>query len=334
MRAPLPTPWASPKQPPMRAFQIDAYGDTPRLVTQPERAPSQGEISVRIKASALNFADSLMVHGKYQERPEPPVTLGMELAGVVEAAAPDVTGFAPGDRVAVYSGQGGLAEQGCFPASRAVKLPDALPFDAAAGILIAHGTSHLALKRRARLQRGETLLVLGASSGVGLTAVEIGKHLGARVIGVARGAKLDAVRAAGADHLIDGEAADIRQEVLAQGGADVVYDPVGGTQYTDAFRALNPEGRLLVIGFASGDLPEVKPNHLLVKNIDLIGLNLGAYLKFAPEALAASFAELFDWYAAGKIAVHISHRFPLSQAASALEMLKSRKATGKIIVEP
>jgi NADPH2:quinone reductase len=313
----------------MRCFAISDYGDTPHLTQRPLPAPGPGEIAVQIRAAALNFADLLMAKGRYQERPTPPVTLGMECAGEITALGPDVAGFALGDRVAVYSGQGGLAEAGVFPAARAVKLPDAMPYDAAAGMLIAHGTSHLAL------QPGETLLVLGASGGVGLTAVEIGKRLGARVIACARGPqKLEVARAAGADHLIDTQSQDIRHEVLALGGADVAYDPVGGADYTAAFRSLRPEGRLLVIGFASGDLPEVKPNHMLVKNIALIGLNLGAYLQFAPEALAESFAELFAWYAAGEIDVHISHRYRLDQAAEALEMLRSRQATGKIIVTP
>ena len=254
----------------MLAFQIAEYGSDPQLVTLDDPRPRQGEIGVRIAATALNFADTLMIQGRYQEKPEPPVTLGMELSGIVETIGPDVTDYAQGDRVAVYSGQGGLADFGCFPARRAVKLPDTMPFDAAAGMLIAHGTSHLALKRRAGLQSGETLLVLGAASGVGLTAVQIGKRLGARVIAVARGAaKLDVARAAGADFLLDSDTADIRAEVRALGGADVVYDPVGGAQFEGAFRALNPEGRHLVIGFASGDLPTVKPNHLLVKNIDI-----------------------------------------------------------------
>lgn len=319
----------------MQALQIADYGAQPGLVDLAPPSPDAGEIAVRIRAAALNFADLLMIKGQYQERPPAPVTLGMEAAGDVLAVGPGVTGFTPGDRVAVYSGQGALADQGCFPAHRAVKLPDAMPYDAAAGLLIAHGTSHLALKRRARLAAGETLLVLGASGGVGLTAVEIGKRLGARVIACARGPeKLAVAQAAGADVLLDSATADIREEVLALGGADVVYDPVGGSAFAQAFRATKPEGRILVIGFASGDLPEVKPNHLLVKNIDLIGLNLGAYLKFAPEALAESFAELFDWHAAGEISVHISHRFSLSEAVEALATLKARRATGKIIVTP
>lgn len=319
----------------MRAFGIETYGETPKLTDKPLAMPGPAEIRVRIAAAALNFADTLMIQGRYQERPKPPVTLGMELSGTVDAVGSDVTGFKSGDRVAVYSGQGGLAEAGCFPASRAVKIPDAMPFDVAAGMLIAHGTSHLALIRRARLQRADTLLVLGAAGGVGLTAVEIGKHVGARVIACARGAeKLAVAKAAGADHLIDSETDDIRTRVKDLGDADVVYDPVGGDQFEAAFRATKPEGRILVIGFASGDMPNVKPNHLLVKNIELIGLNIGAYLQFAPDALAESFRQIFDGYLAGDLKVHISHRFALADAAQALDLLRSRRATGKIIVTP
>lgn len=319
----------------MKTFGVTQYGDLPAFHDRPVDAPGPGEIRVDIAAAALNFADHLLAQGRYQEKPDPPVTLGMELAGTVDAVGADIDGFAIGDRVAVYSGQGGLAEFGCFPARRAVKIPDQMPFDKAAAMLVAYGTSHLALARRARLLAGETLLVLGAAGGVGLTAVEIGKRLGARVIACARGAeKLAVAKKAGADLCIDSATADIRQEALDHGGVDVVYDPVGGAQYTAAFRSLRPEGRLIVIGFASGDLPEVKPNHLLVKNIDLIGLNIGAYLQFAPEALAASFRDIFDWYVKDGLNVHISHRFPLDEAAEALDLLKSRKATGKIVVIP
>jgi len=319
----------------MRNFGIETYGAEPGWLTRPPLEPGPGEVQVRIAAAALNFADLLMIDGRYQERPALPVTLGMELAGTIVACGDGVAPFTQGDRVAVYSGQGGLADTGCFPASRAVRLPDEMPFDAAAGLLIAHGTSHLALTRRARLRRGETLLVLGAAGGVGLTAVEIGKKLGARVIACARGAeKLAVAKAAGADHLIDSSKADLRTAVKELGGADVVYDPVGGEHFTDAFRATKPEGRILMIGLASGTVPEVKPNHLLVKNIDLIGLNLGAYLSFAPQILAESFRTLFDWYLDGAIRVHISHRFPLERAAEALDTLRSRKATGKIVVIP
>ncbi|MCG6901229.1 MAG: NADPH:quinone oxidoreductase family protein [Rhodobacter sp.] len=317
----------------MRAFEISDYGCQPALVSRPVPDPGPGELRVRIAACGLNFADLLMIRGRYQERPAPPVTLGMELAGVVEALGAGVTAPAIGTRVAVYSGHGGLAEAGCFAATRCVPIPDAMPFADAAGFLIAHGTSHLALHRRAALQPGETLLVLGAAGGVGLTAVEIGKLMGARVIASARGPeKLKVAQSAGADHLIDSETDDLRDAVKALGGADVVYDPVGGDQFRAALRATNPEGRILAIGFASGDIPQIPANHLLVKNISVIGLNWGGYLRFNPAAMAETFAALFGWYAAGRLRPHISHVLPLDQAADGLALLESRQSTGKVII--
>ena len=317
----------------MRCFEISEYGSKPRLAERPVPAPGPGEVRVRIAACGLNFADLLMIEGRYQERPAPPVTLGMELAGVVDALGDGVTSLAPGARVAVYAGHGGLAEAGCFTADRCVPLPDAMPFTEAAGFLIAHGTSLLALHRRARLQAGETLLVLGAAGGVGLTAVEIGKLMGARVIACARGDKrLSVAKAAGADLLIDSDTDDLRETIKAAGGADVVYDPVGGDQFRAALRAIRPEGRILAIGFASGDIPQIPANHLLVKNVDVIGLNWGGYLRFNPGAMAETFATLFDWYTQGRLRPHIGHTLPLAQAAKALDLLRQRKSTGKVVI--
>ena len=317
----------------MRRFAITSYGATPALGDAPVPEPKPGEVRVKIAACALNFADLLMIEGKYQERPEPPVTLGMELSGTVEALGPGTPGPAIGTRVAVYSNGGGLAEHGCFAADRCLPIPDAMPFDAAAAFQIAYGTSHVALDHRARLQPGETLLVLGAAGGVGLTAVEIGKKMGARVIACARGAdKLKIAGAAGADHLIDSETADLKAEVRALGGADVVYDPVGGAQFDAALRATNPEGRMIVVGFAGGTVQQIPANHLLVKNITVIGLYWGGYLSFRPKVLTGSLATLMGWYAEGALHPHISHRLPLERAGEALGLLRSRKSTGKVVV--
>lgn len=317
----------------MRAYHLPAKGAEPILTDLPRPTPGQGEISLRIAACGLNFADLLMIKGAYQDTPEAPFTLGMEVAGTVEALGPDTDGPAPGTRVAVFGGQGGLADYGCFPAARAVPLPDAMSFAEAAAFQVAYGTSHVALDHKARLQPRETLLVLGAAGGVGLTAVEIGKQMGARVIACARGAdKLDVAKRAGADHLIDAATQDIRDTCRALGGVDVVYDPVGGDQFTAAMRACNPEARILAIGFASGDVPQIPANHLLVKNISVMGLYWGGYLKFRPEVLTQSMATLFDWYAAGRLRPHVSHLLPLEQAAEALDLLRSRKSTGKVVV--
>lgn len=317
----------------MRAFRLNGFDTAPSIEDIDTPAPGPGEALVRIAACGLNFADLLMLKGKYQDTPEPPFTMGMEIAGTVEALGPDTEGPAPGTRVAVFAGQGGLAEAGCFPVDRITPIPDSMPFEVAAGFLVAYGTSHLALGHRARLQKGERLLVLGAAGGVGLTAVEIGARMGAEVIACARGAqKLEVAKAAGAAHLIDSESQDIRAEVKALGGADVVYDAVGGEQFKAALRATNPGGRLIPIGFASGDVPQIPANILLVKNLDVIGLYWGGYLNFAPRILTGSLAELFAMYEAGGLKPHIGASFPLDQAAEALELLKSRKSTGKVVV--
>ncbi|WP_424970001.1 NADPH:quinone oxidoreductase family protein [Dinoroseobacter sp. S76] len=318
----------------MRAFRIQSYETPPQIEDIPLPEPAAGEVRLKIEACGLNFADLLMSKGKYQEKPALPTTLGMEVAGVIDAHGPGTEAPPVGTRVALFGGRGGLAEYGCFPAERCVPLPDGMPAADAAGFQIAYGTSHLALEHTAHLKRGETLLVLGAAGGVGLTAVEIGKLMGAKVIASARGAdKLQRAKEAGADHLIDSDAGDLREAVKALGGADVVYDPVGGDAFTEAMRACNPEARMLIIGFASGDLPQIKPNHLLVKNISVQGFYWGGFLTFNPKALTDSLATLFEWYGAGKISPHVSHVLPLDQAAEGLELLRSRASTGKVVIE-
>lgn len=317
----------------MRAVQITDHSGTPKLAQIDRPTPQSGEVLVKIAACGLNFADLLMSQGKYQERPALPTVLGMEPAGRIEALGSDVESLKPGDRIAVFSGQNGLADYGVFAANRCVPLPDNMGFVDAAAFQIAYGTSHVALDYKARLQPGETLLVLGAAGGVGLTAVEIGKLMGATVIACARGAeKLAICKKAGADHVIDSETQDIREVVKSLGGADVVYDAVGGDQFEAAFRACNPDARALLIGFASGNLPQIKPNHMLVKNISVIGLYWGAYLNFRPEVVTDSMRQLFAWYAAGKLKPHVSHSLPLDQALDALDLLRSRKSTGKVVV--
>lgn len=318
----------------MRAFQVSDHRTPPTLTQVEAPEPTQGEVLLQIEACGLNFADLLMAKGTYQDTPKPPFTLGMEVCGTVLAHGDGVTEPAIGTRVAVFGGQGGLADTGVFPAHLCRAVPDAMTSQQAAGFQVAYGTSHLALTRRANLQPGETLLVLGAAGGVGLTAVEIGKAMGARVIAVARGPEKQAIAtAAGADHTFD-VTDDITAQVKALGGADVVYDPVGGDLFTAAVKATNREGRIVVIGFASGDLPDIRANHLLVKNISIIGFYWGGYLKFNPTALTDSMGELLDWYAQGRLRPHVSHTLPLEQAADALELLRSRKSTGKVVVTP
>jgi NADPH2:quinone reductase len=319
----------------MRAFQVTSFDAPPALRDVDVPTPGSGEVLLDIAACGLNFADLLMAKGTYQDTPATPFTLGMEVCGTVIATGDDVTSPSVGTRVAVFGGQGGLAEKGLFPAALCRPVPNTMPDVIAAGFMVAYGTSHLALSRRARLQEGETLLVLGAAGGVGLTAVEIGKAMGATVIAVARGAdKLAVAKAAGADHLIDSDTDDIKTAVKALGGADVVYDPVGGAAFKAALGACNREARVIIIGFASGEVPQIPANIILVKNISVIGFYWGGYLAFNPKALTESLSELMDWHAAGKLKPHISHTLPLDQAADALELMRSRKSTGKVVVTP
>jgi NADPH2:quinone reductase len=316
----------------MRAYQISETGSPGRLTTLPAPRPGPGQVALRLHACGLNFADLLMAQGRYQDTPEAPFTLGLEAAGVITALGDGVAGLAEGQRVAVFSGQGGLAEEGVFDAATVLPIPDSMTFEHAAAFQIAYGTSHMALDHCARLQPGERLLVTGAAGGVGLTAVEIGKLMGAEVIAQARGAeKLETARAAGADHLIDASE-DLRSRVKELGGADVVYEAIGGEVWTAAFRSANPGGRLLPIGFAGGEVPQIPANHLLVKNLTVIGFYWGGYRKHRPDAVRASLQTLLSWYGEGRLKPHVSHALPLDRAAEGLELLRSRRSTGKVVI--
>jgi len=317
----------------MRSWRIDTLGGDPALQDLASPLPGPGEVLIAVAACGLNFADLLMRDGKYQEKPPLPYTPGMEIAGTVLALGQDVTGPAPGTRVMAFVNHGGLAEQAIAPANRVVQIPDAMPFADAAAFPIAYGTSHLALAHKARLQPNETLLVLGAAGGVGLTAVEIGKRMGARVIASARGAdKLAIARAAGADEVIDSDAPDLKATLKALGGVDVVYDAVGGPAFDAALSACRPEGRLLAIGFASGQVPQVPANLLLVKNLSVMGLYWGGYLTFAPHILTQSLQTLLDWYQTGGLHPTISHTLPFDDLPKGLQLLRDRKSTGKIVI--
>lgn len=317
----------------MRAMQVTELGKPLERREVPQPTPGSGEVLVRVRAVGINFADLLMQKGQYQERPELPFTLGMEASGIVEAVGEGVNELKPGMRVMAYGGSGALAEHALFPAALTVEIPDDMPFEEAAAFPIAYGTSHVALEHRARLQPGERLLVLGAAGGVGLTAVEIGRLMGAEVIAVARGPeRLAVAERAGAQHLIDSESEDIRIRVKELGGADVVYDPVGGDAFEAAMRATNPEGRLIPIGFVSGKIPQIPANILLVKNLTVIGLYWGGYVRFRPEVIGESFRKLLEWYRKGQLHPHVSHKVPLEEAEAALELLRARKATGKVVV--
>lgn len=317
----------------MQAWLIEALNDTPRLQTVVRPVPAPGEALVRVIAAGLNFADLLTLSGTYQTRPPLPYVPGMEFAGIVETLGPDTVGPAPGTRVLGISGTGALAEALCLPADRLSPLPEAMGFDVAAGFPIAYGTAHLALTLKAALQPGETLFVTGAAGGVGLTAVEIGKRLGARVLASARGAdRLAVAKAAGADVLIDSEAPDLKDRLRAEGGVDVMFDTVGGPAFDAALRACKPEARLLAIGFASGQVPQVPANVLLVKNLTVTGFWYGGYQAHAPQAVAASMAQLLEWYGAGSLRPHAGQVLPFASFPEGLEMLRTRRATGKVVI--
>ena len=317
----------------MRAMQVTQYGHPLELCDIPKPSPKPGEVLLKIHTTGMNFGDTLLIEGTYQEKPPLPFTMGMEVCGTIEAVGEGVSHLAPGQRVAVFSGSGGMAEYGAFPAVNCVPVPEKMSNAEAAAFLVAYGTSHVALDYKAHLQPGERLLVLGASGGIGLTAVELGKLMGAEVIAVARSPeKLAVVKGAGADHLICSETDDIRDVAKSLGGADVVYDPVGGDQFKAALRACNPEARLIPLGFASGEIPQIPANILLVKNLTVLGLYWGGYARIKPSVLTDSFAQLFKWYAEGRLKPHVSHVIPLAEANTALDHLRNRTSTGKVIV--
>ncbi|MFK7880351.1 NADPH:quinone oxidoreductase family protein [Roseobacter sp.] len=318
----------------MRAMQVTELGQPLRLCDIPKPTALAGQVLVKTHTCGLNFGDLLIIKGTYQEKPEVPFTLGMELCGTVTLVGEGVTNLQVGQRVAAYCGFDALADYAAVPANVCVPIPDEMTDEHAAAFLIAYGTSHVALDYKANLKPGERLLVLGASGGIGLTAVELGKIMGAEVVAVARGAeKLEVAKAMGADHLVNSETDDIREVVKSLGGADVVYDPIGGAQFKAALRACNPEARLIPLGFASGEVPQIPANHLLVKNLTVIGFYWGGYTRVNPKVLTDSFEVLTQWYVSGKIKPHVSNVLPLEQANEALNLLKTRKATGKVVVK-
>ncbi|MFO1420268.1 MAG: NADPH:quinone oxidoreductase family protein [Candidatus Competibacteraceae bacterium] len=307
-----------------------------RLEEVPEPRPGPGQVRLRVRACGINFADSLITRGQYQAQPQPPFSPGFEVAGEVLDVGEGVIGFAVGDRAIAITPHGGYAEQVVANVNRCVPMPAAMPWEHGAAFPVVFGTSHVALWHRARLRAGETLVVHGASGGVGLTAVAIGKQLGARVIATASSPeKLAVAREHGADQLIDSSAEDVRErikELTGGRGADVIYDPVGGELFAASLRGIAFEGRILVIGFAGGTVPQIPANHLLVKNVDVIGLNWPAYAELNPRVMTESFRILIQWYLEGAIRPHVSAIYPLERAVSALDQVIARKSTGKVVI--
>ena len=307
-----------------------------RLKQVDDPRPGAGQVLIRVRACGVNFADSLITRGQYQMQPQLPFSPGFEVAGEVLELGAGVATLAVGDRVIAMTAHGGYAEKVTADMNRCVPMPAGMSWEHAAAFPVVFGTSHVALWHRARLRSGETLVVHGASGGVGLTAVAIGKQLGATVIATATGPdKLAVAKAHGADHLLDVSHEDLRariKELTGGRGADVIYDPIGGDIFATSLRSVAFEGRILIIGFAGGVVPQIPANHLLVKNVDVIGVNWPAYAQLNPTVMTESFQTLIQWYLAGAIKPHVSAIYPLEQAVDALNQVLTRKSTGKVII--
>ena len=322
----------------MKAILCSRYGaaDDLELRDLPQPQAGQGEVVVKVAAAALNFFDTLLIAGKYQVKPDFPFSPAAEFSGVVESVGAGVTLVAPGDRVAASTRYGAAREMIAVAADRLTKLPPKLGFEQAAGLIVTYGTTLHALKDRAGLQTGETLAVLGASGGVGIAAVEIGKLMGARVIACASSDdKLAFTRQHGADDTINYDKEDLKdalRRVTGGNGPDVIYDPVGGKYAELALRAIAWEGRYLVVGFAAGEIPKVPLNLVLLKSCDVRGVAWGAWNERKPEDHRAIVAQLMQWCVEGKLKVHIHAEFPLEKTADALKVLADRKAMGKVIL--
>lgn len=332
----------------MKAALCTHYGPPEEMVLgdAPDPVAGKGQAVITVKACGINFPDVLMIQDKYQFRPKLPFSPGGEVAGIVKAVGEGVTNVKPGDKVIVSTGSGGLAQEVLADAARCVPMPDSLDFAVASSFFVTYGTSYHALHDRAHLKAGETLVVLGAAGGVGLSAVELGKAMGAKVVAAASSEeKVALARAHGADDGFvypSGPLSKDQQKALSDeikrltggNGADVLYDPVGGDYAEPALRAMNWEGRYLVIGFAAGDIPRVPLNLTLLKGCDIVGVFWGASMARDPKTGLANLTQITKWIAEGKLKPHVSAKFPLARAGEAIRMLMDRKAQGKVVVEP
>jgi NADPH2:quinone reductase len=322
----------------VRAIVCESFGDLDqlRLADRPLPEPGPDEVLIQVHAAGVNFADTLMVNGTYQETPAPPFVPGLEVAGEVAAVGAAVHRVGVGDRVLAILSHGGFAEYALARAADVFALPDSMDTVTAAGFPITYGTAHGALVWRAQLRHGETLLVHGAAGGAGLAAVEVGKALGAGVIATAGGAdKTEVASAHGADRVVNYQDADVRTRVkdLTGGrGADVVFDPVGGDIFDASLRCVAWGARIVVIGFASGTVPHPPANILLVKNVAVLGLHWGSYRRHAPDLLRQQFTELFRWHDSGLLHPHVGETHDLADAVTALGNLKARRSRGKVVL--
>ncbi len=324
----------------MKALLCRAHGlpETLEVGELPLPRPGEGEVRVAVKAAGVNFPDALIIQDKYQFKPALPFSPGGELAGVVTAVGPGVTRAAVGDRVAAMVAWGAFAEEVLVPQDRLVALPEGMPFEVGGAFLMTYGTCWHALKDRAQLQPGETLLVLGAAGGIGLAAIELGKALGARVIAAASSPeKLQACKAQGADELIDYEREDLRERLKAitgGRGVDVVCDPVGGRFSEPALRSIAWRGRFLVVGFAGGEIPRLPLNLMLLKGCSVVGVFWGDFVRREPAAAAADTRALFDLFSSGALRPRITAQCDLAGAPAVLDQLLNRQLVGKAVVRP
>ena len=322
----------------MKAVLCKAFGPPESLVVEDITSPTPGpgEVVISVKAASVNFPDVLIIENKYQVKPPLPFSPGSELAGVVKAVGDGVAAFKPGDRVMAITGYGAFAEEVKTEARRLLAIPPGMDFATAAAFGLTYATSEHALVDRGALKAGETLLVLGAAGGVGLAAIEIGKILGARVIACAStDDKLAVCRAHGADDTINYVTDDLRERIkaLTSGtGPDVVYDPVGGPYTEPALRSIAWRGRLLVVGFAAGDIPKIPLNLTLLKGCSIVGVFWGEFTRREPERFAEAMQRLDRWYADGKLKPHVSETFPLERAADALTLMANRQVKGKVVL--
>ncbi len=322
----------------MKAILCKQFGPPESLVVEelPSPKPGAGEVVISVKAASVNFPDVLIIQNKYQFKPPLPFSPGSELAGVVKEVGAGVSNVKPGDKVIAFTTYGAFAEEVRTEAARLVPLPENMSFESAAAFLLTYGTSDHALRDRAALKAGETLLVLGAAGGVGLAAIEIGKALGARVIACASSDdKLAVCREHGADETINYASEDLRERIkaLTDGrGVDVVYDPVGGPYSEPAFRSIAWRGRLLVIGFAAGDIPKLPLNLALLKGASIVGVFWGDFARREPKQFAESIRQLGRWYREGKLKPHVSQTFPLEKAVDALQLMAARQVKGKVVL--
>lgn len=322
----------------MRALVCHSVGPPENLLLQelPDLVPGRSQILIDVHAASLNFPDTLQIQGKYQFQPPMPFIPGSEIGGVVRSVGPDVQGFSAGDRVMAAPSIGGIAEQVLASPASVRHIPDNMDFKTAAGFAMVYTTALHALKQRATLKAGETLLVLGASGGVGMAAVELGKLLGARVIAAASSEdKLDFVSQLDPDELLNYGDGDLKEKVKAltdEKGADVIFDPVGGNLFDQATRCIHWNGRLLVVGFASGRIPEYKANLALLKGASMVGVFLGRFRKEEPQAYEDNFQQLLTWYREGRLRPVVTQTFAMEDYVAAFNVFSERRAMGKVIL--